>query len=57
MNLDPEYKLLLIDIKQKIREAQIRTVVAANSQMLFLYWQLGNYILENQDKAGWGTKL
>lgn len=57
MNTAPEYKLLLIDIKRKVREAQIKTVVAANSQMLLLYWQLGNYILENQGKEGWGAKI
>jgi len=32
-------------------------MVAANSQMLLLYWQLGNIILENQQKQGWGAKI
>ena len=44
-------------VKEQIRTAQVRTVVAANSQMLWLYWKLGNYILQNQDAEGWGTKV
>ena len=45
---DKNYTALLTEIKQKIQEAQIKTVMAANSQMLFLYWQLGNLIIQNQ---------
>ncbi len=37
-----EYKELLQEVKFKIQHAQIKTVMAANSQMLLLYWQLGN---------------
>jgi hypothetical protein len=32
-------------------------VMAANSQMLLLYWQMGQYILQNQEAEGWGTKI
>jgi predicted nuclease of restriction endonuclease-like (RecB) superfamily len=55
--MDKYYTEFINTIKHKIREAQIKTVVAANSQMLLLYWQLGNYILENQQKEGWGAKI
>lgn len=51
------YKDLLVEIKTKIQEAQVKTVAAANSQMLWLYWQMGNYILDNQKAQGWGTKI
>lgn len=51
------YLQLLSEIKFKIKEAQIKTVSAANSQMLLLYWQLGNYILTNQHQQGWGAKV
>lgn len=51
------YIELLSEIKQKIKEAQLKTVLAANSQMLLLYWQLGNYILTNQYIEGWGAKI
>ena len=52
-----EYKELLQEVKFKIQHAQIKTVMAANSQMLLLYWQLGNYILANQQANGWGSKI
>ena len=46
------YLQFLADIKLRIQEAQIKTVAAANSQMLLLYWQMGNYILSNQNEQG-----
>ena len=51
------YIKLFTEIKQKIKEAQLKTAVAANSQMLFLYWQLGNFIIANQQEKGWGAKI
>ena len=52
-----KYDHLLSEIKGKIREAQVKTVMAANSQMLLLYWQLGNLIIQNQQQKGWGAKI
>lgn len=54
---EPAYNSLLIKIKTQIQTAQIKSVAAANSQMLWLYWQLGNIILENQAEKGWGAKI
>jgi hypothetical protein len=51
------YKELLIEIKSRVQEAQLKSVMAANSQMLLLYWQMGQYILQNQEAEGWGTKI
>lgn len=51
------YINLLVEIKQRIQQAQLKTAIAANSQMLLLYWQLGNFIIENQATEGWGTKI
>ncbi len=46
------YKDLFTEIKIKVREAQLKAVMAANAQMLLLYWQMGNYILQNQQAEG-----
>lgn len=54
---DKEYIHLFSLIKDRVQKAQIRTVSAANSQMLLLYWQLGRTILDNQEKKGWGAKV
>jgi len=32
-------------------------VLAANSAMVLLYWDIGRMILERQDRAGWGAKV
>jgi predicted nuclease of restriction endonuclease-like (RecB) superfamily len=55
--MENDYKTLFSTIKQKIKSAQLKTVVAANSQMLFLYWEMGNYIIQNQNHQGWGAKI
>lgn len=51
------YTDFLADAKLKIKNAQLKTVIAANSQMLYLYWQIGNLILQYQNEAGWGAKI
>ena len=32
-------------------------IIAANAQMLFHYWKVGNYILYHQQQHGWGSKI
>lgn len=32
-------------------------ISAANAQMLFHYWKMGNYILYHQNRQGWGGKV
>ncbi len=55
--MDKDYKALLNLVKQQISTAQVRTVTAANQQMLFLYWKLGQLILAHQSDKGWGAKV
>ena len=40
-----------------IEQAQVRLITAANAQMLFHYWKIGNYILYHQNLQGWGSKI
>jgi predicted nuclease of restriction endonuclease-like (RecB) superfamily len=54
---DLSYQQLLSEIKGKIRTAQIRAMVSANREMLFLYWDIGKSILERQQQHGWGSKV
>ena len=44
-------------IGSEIEQAQVRLIVAANAQMLFHYWKIGNYILYHQNLQGWGSKI
>lgn len=52
-----DYRLLLIEIKKKIQQAQVKTVIAANTHMLFVYWEMGNFIIRHQQEEGWGAKI
>jgi predicted nuclease of restriction endonuclease-like (RecB) superfamily len=54
---DTSYQNLLQEIKQTIRQAQIKAMVMVNHQLLILYWQIGNMILERQKEYGWGNKV
>ena len=47
----------LKDIKERIRSAQQRAVLSANSEILALYWKIGRDILERQEQQGWGAKV
>ncbi len=51
----PEYRNWLIDIKQRIRQAQIKAAVQVNSTLLTFYWELGADIVERQKSAKWGS--
>jgi predicted nuclease of restriction endonuclease-like (RecB) superfamily len=49
-----EYKHFIQEIKQRIQTAQIKAAVTVNREMLLLYWDLGQSILQKQKAASWG---
>lgn len=55
--MDSEYKDWLIDLKAKIRSAQLKASVAVNEQMILLYWDIGKSILDKQAEQLWGSKI
>ena len=44
-------------VGSEIEQAQVRLITAANAQLLFHYWKMGNYILYHQHLHGWGGKI
>ena len=44
-------------VGSELEQAQVRLITAANAQMLFHYWKIGNYILYHQNLQGWGSKI
>ncbi len=52
-----DYLLFFAEIKQQIQQAQVKAMVAVNQQLLQLYWNMGNMIMERQKKSAWGDKL
>ncbi|MCE9637372.1 MAG: PDDEXK nuclease domain-containing protein [Planctomycetes bacterium] len=53
--LPRDYAETLRAIKQRIREERLRVVLAANSVMVLLYWDIGRVILHRQKREGWGA--
>jgi predicted nuclease of restriction endonuclease-like (RecB) superfamily len=55
--LPTDYATLLADIKARVQTARIKAGLAANRELLALYWQVGRLILDRQRKEGWGAKV
>ncbi|MDI1250329.1 MAG: PDDEXK nuclease domain-containing protein [Lacunisphaera sp.] len=55
--LPADYAPLLADIKARVLTARIKAGLAANRELLALYWDIGRLILDRQKKEGWGTKV
>ncbi|WP_347888819.1 PDDEXK nuclease domain-containing protein [Nitrosomonas europaea] len=47
----------LTELKQRIHAAQQRATLAVNRELILLYWQIGQGILERQASQGWGSKV
>lgn len=45
------------EIKNKVFSAQQKAILAVNSELVLLYWEIGNAILQNQTREGWGSKV
>ena len=52
-----DFEALIHAIGFEIEHAQVKLIVAANTQMLFHYWKLGNFILYHQKRLGWDGKV
>ncbi|MCX6250557.1 MAG: PDDEXK nuclease domain-containing protein [Bacteroidetes bacterium] len=48
------YKNLLVDIKGRIRQGQLRANLSANVELLATYWDIGCMIHQRQQDEGWG---
>ncbi|MDX1902053.1 MAG: DUF1016 N-terminal domain-containing protein [Gammaproteobacteria bacterium] len=55
MHLDNHYRDFLRGIKERLKTAQIRAALAANSELVRFYWQLGADLMEKQKTHRWGS--
>ncbi|MFZ1731396.1 MAG: PDDEXK nuclease domain-containing protein [Bacteroidota bacterium] len=55
--LTSEYPVLLAELKQRISAARFSAARAVNSELMFLYWDIGQRILEAQQSAPWGSAV
>jgi hypothetical protein len=54
ISIHADYQLALGEIKQRIEATQMRAVLAANYELLSLYWYIGRKIVTLQQAQGWG---
>ena len=52
-----EYGHLLRDIKSRIRQAQCKALLSVNSELLHLYYDIGNMLVVKQQAEGWGSSI
>ena len=52
LHLPGDYSALLGDLKIQIRQAQVRAALSVNRELVLLYWQIGQRILQRQQQAG-----
>lgn len=57
MNELNDYHHWLTTLKHKIKTSQQRAVLAVNSELVLLYWHIGQEILARQSVEGWGAKV
>ena len=51
------YANLLGDIKNRIRQAQVKAVLSANAEMIMMYFDIGSIIHKRQQQEGWGAGI
>ncbi len=51
------YDELLVQLKERIRGAQVRAALSVNRELVLLYWSIGRDILARQQEQGWGAKV
>lgn len=54
ISIHADYRLALAEIKKRIQTTQTRAVLAANYELLSLYWYIGDKIVTLQKAQGWG---
>ncbi|HZQ18301.1 MAG TPA: DUF1016 N-terminal domain-containing protein [Terriglobales bacterium] len=54
--LPDTYPVFLQELKQRIRESQLRAAVSVNRELVLLYWRIGRDILVRQQRENWARK-
>jgi len=49
-----DYPQVLEFLKQRVRYAQTKAMLSANSELIGLYWDIGRQIAQRQQDVGWG---
>jgi predicted nuclease of restriction endonuclease-like (RecB) superfamily len=55
--MNDDYQAFLTELKKRISSSRQAAVRALNTELILLYWDIGDSILRKQSKEGWGTKV
>lgn len=55
--LPDSYAQFLADLKTRVSTAQLQAKRVVNTALVDLYWNLGDRILEEQERQGWGSAV
>ncbi|UHD16479.1 DUF1016 N-terminal domain-containing protein [Thiocapsa bogorovii] len=53
----PDYIAWLGEVKSRIRSARLSASRSVNREMILLYWDIGQGIVEKQRELGWGKSV
>lgn len=54
---DKDYSAFLYELKNRIKSSQIKAAVTVNRELIELYWEMAEKIVEKQQKSQWGDGL
>lgn len=57
LELNPDYFTILQELKEKIRQARLRASISVNTELLKIYFEIGESINEQQEGQKWGSKI
>lgn len=55
--IDTKYQQWLAELKEKIRNSQMKAALKVNTEMLSLYWEIGKELNEKLAQSNWGDKI
>ncbi len=54
---ESNYQHWLAELKQKIRNSQVKAALQVNAELLSLYWEIGKELTDKQAHSNWGDKI
>ena len=55
--INKDYTDFIVEIKNKIRDAQFEALKQVNKTLISLYWGIGQEIYNQQQEKGWGKSI
>lgn len=55
--MNKEYSQSIASLKAHVRLSQQQAVLSVNTQLLFLYWEIGHFINLQRERQGWGAEV